>query len=1148
MAKVTPSSFATLLRSFFAGIVYTFIIIGMTTCKQDSKRADALEEEALTAPNPRLRLLMPDETGIDFENRIVETYEDNITNNINIYNGGGLAVADVNNDGLPDIYFICSNGKNRLFLNQGGLKFKDITDAAGVASEDGFETAVTAVDVNADGWLDFYVCRAGVEINDARRNKLYINNGVSSPTGGGGQGEITFTERAREYGLDDQSASTGANFFDYDNDGDLDCYVLNYPTQGVYTNKIESKLGDDGKYRAQLEPRAQFDSDRFYRNDGNKFTDISKEAGIRNLAYGLSVSVTDFNGDGWPDVYVGNDFIQPDLLYINNKNGTFSDRLAEHFQHCSQHTMGTDLTDFDNDGLVDMYAVDMLPANNYRQKGLLITNSQSKQTALTQNGYFEPVVRNVLQRNNGNGTFSDMGCLAGVYKTDWSWSGLLFDMNNDGLRDLHVTNGYRRELGNRDFIDFTLPKINEAAQGKRLRDAYPNFDDFLKLIPVFKIRNFGFQNKGDWTFRDVSGDWMTMPASWSCGAAWADFDADGDLDLVVNNLEQPAFIYENVSANQPNSNFLQIKLQGSQKNPFAVGASAIIYYNGGQVQYQENFPTRGIFSSVEHLIHFGLNNTAQVDKLIVRWPDGKTQTLNNLPANRRLTLKYADASGYTAHIGPGKPATTIFSDKTAPAGINFTHRENQYNDFENWPLNPWKVTELGPLMAKGDVNGDGLDDFYVGNAFDGEGAMYVQTTGGAFRPASAATWATDKIYEDHGAVFFDADGDGDQDLFVVSGGAEATSPQAWQNRLYINTDGKGNFAKAQGAVPPSQDVALRVVAHDYDSDGDQDLFVGGRVTPAKWPLIPRSFVLRNDRTRFTDVTAEVAPAFERCGMVTDLAWANVDADPQPELIVVGEWMPVSIFKLINNKLENVTAQSGLDKSNGLWWRLATADLDGDGDLDLVTGNLGLNTRLNASPERPLRCFAKDFDNNGTLDPIMAYDENGNLYPLMQKEVLNKQMPVLKKKFLYAKDYSVATMDQVWPQKDLDAALNLYCYTLETCWWENQGGKFVRHNLPIQAQTSVIQGIAAGDFNGDGKTDLLFAGNKYGFEVETNRCDAGNGALLSGDGKGNFSWVDNLESGFWANREARDLAVLRGAGGKRLIVVANNYGKVQVFGD
>lgn len=1141
MAKVHAYLISLRSLRFFVACIFTPIIIGNGCRSETSVAPEQVEEPTLTASNPRMRLLQPDQTGIDFQNQIIETYENNITTNINMYNGGGLAVGDFNNDGLPDIYFISCNGKNSLYLNLGGMKFRNIADAAGVASEEGFETAAAAADVNGDGWLDLYVCRGGVEKNDQRRNRLYINNGASA------SGDITFTERSKEYGIDDISASTGANFFDFDNDGDLDLYLLNYPTEAVYTNKVEAKLDENGNYQPLLHPRAPLDTDRFYRNEGGKFTDISEKAGVWNLGYGLSVSVSDINRDGWPDVYVANDFVQPDILYINNKNGTFTNRLADYFQHTAQHTMGTDITDFDNDGLVDIYSVDMLAANNYRRKAFLASNTQSKYTTMVQHGYFEPVVRNVLQRNNGNGTFSDIACLANVFQTDWSWSGLMFDMDNDGLRDLHVTNGYRREVTSRDFTDFILPEIHKAAgAGKKLRDLYPDFNDFLKMVPTFKVRNFCFKNNGDWTFADVGGDWMTMPAAWSCGAAWADFDNDGDLDLVVNNIEQHAFVYENLSHGKPNSNYLQIKLQGNAPNAFAVGASAIIYYNNGQLQYLENFPTRGIFSSVEHLLHFGLGSTKQVDKLTVRWPDGKTQTLTNLPANQRLVLKQSDASGYAAHIGPEQPVATLFSNASAPSGITFTHRENEFNDFESWPLNTWKVTELGPLVTVGDVNGDGLDDFFIGNAFDQPGALYVQTATGAFRPMSAATWESDKVYEDHGAVFFDADLDGDLDLLVISGGAEATTPQAFQNRLYINTDGKGNFAKAQGATPPSQNAALRVVAHDYDGDGDLDLFIGGRVEPAQWPLTPRSLVWRNDLTHFTDVTAEVAPEFERCGMVTDLAWVNLDSDPALELVVVGEWMPVSVFKMQGGKLRNVTAQFGLEKTNGLWFRLAVADLDGDGDLDLVTGNLGRNTRLPASADGPLRCFAKDFDNNGTLDPFVAYHEDGKLYPLFQKEALNKHCPVLKKKFLFAKEFGKATMDMVWPQADLDAALNLYCYTLETSWWENKNGKFVQHTLPVQAQLAPVQGILLNDFDGDGRTDILIGGNKYGFDVETNRCDASIGALFLGDGKGGFTWKNNLRSGFLTYKEVRDLALLRGPGGQKQVIVANNNGPVQVF--
>ncbi len=1103
---------------------------GRDKTKGPSFASDSGAEPTLTAKNPRLQLLSPGETGVDFENEIQEDNTHNVVLNINQYNGGGVAVADINNDNLPDIYFVSSSGKNRLYLNQGNFKFKDITDAAGVGSEDGFETSATAVDANADGWLDLFVCHAGPD-SVGRVAKLFINNH-----------DLSFTERAAEYGLNDKSPCSGANFFDYDNDGDLDCYVINHPTDLGNANRLVLKYGPDGKtLLPNLDPVALHDSDNFYKNDAGKFVNISKQAGIQNFGFGLSVSVSDLNGDGWPDVYVGNDFVQPDNLFINNQKGGFTDQMSKYFRHNSMSAMGADLSDFDNDTRVDLLTVDMFPTNNYRQKLLKNTNPLSRYLTMVQYGYPKSVARNVLQHNNGNGTFSDVACLAGVYKTDWSWSCLLADLDNDGLKDMHIANGYRREVTNRDYADFLLPEINKVLSSKN-KDIMP----FMNKLAEYKVRNFVYQNKGNWQFEDKSGDWMTMPGSWSSGGAWADFDADGDLDLVVNNLEDPAFIYKNLTREQNGGNYLQAKLQGSPANPFAVGASVLIEYQGIK-QYLELNPNRGIFSSVEHLIHFGLGQVAQVDRLTIRWPDGKFQTLSNVPANQRLQLKWTDAAGYVAHlIPPNTAGPTLFSELNASGlGVNFAHKENAFSDFETWVLNPWTITDLGPLTAQADVNGDGLDDFFIGNAFDNPPAVYLQNSGGTFKSSSVSVFEEEKRYEDHGALFFDSDGDKDLDLFVLSGGPDANAEVAWQCRLYLN-DGKGNFSRSENALPAFKDLGLRATAHDYDGDGDQDLFIGGRVVPKNWPLTPRSAVLRNDNGKFTDVSSQVAGAFERCGMVTDLAWNDLNGDGQKELIVVGEWMPVSIFQLKNQQLENVTEQFGLGKTNGLWNRLVLADLDKDGDQDLVTGNLGLNTRFSAKPDAPFFCYAKDFDNNGTLDPIVAYSEDGKIYPLMQKEVLVKQMPILKKKFLYTKEYAKATISDVWPQKDLDASLQLRAYDFETCWWENQGGKFIRHQLPIQVQSAPVQGIVCADFNGDGNLDLLMAGNKYGFEVETNPCDSGTGSLLLGDGKGNFNWLDNLQSGFWALGEARDLAMLRSTGGKHIVVVANNNSRPQFY--
>ena len=1119
-------------------LVLSTIFSTLSCSKKDAPKDKIPADPYLEARSPILVLRPSSETGIDFRNIIEETFEMNITTHINTSNGGGVAVLDANLDGLQDLYFISSSGENRFYLNEGNFKFKDITPTSGLASAEGFEVAVTVVDINEDGYPDIYVCRAGPVVNEARRNKLYINNK-----------DLTFREEAATYHLDDPSASMGANFFDYDHDGDLDLYLLNYPVDFGFSSKINVKPNSKGDgVEPILDPIGPYDSDRLYRNDGppqadgsGGFTDVSKKAGIWNFGYGLSVSVEDFNQDGWMDVYVANDFIQPDLLYINNHDGTFTNQLAAYFKHTTQHSMGTDLSDFDNDGNFDLFAVDMLSYTQFRRKTLLSTNSQNKYTTLIRNGYFEPVVRNVLQHNNGNGTFSDLGCLSGVFQTDWSWSGLMADIDNDGWKDILVTNGYQREVTDVDFINFTFADIK--AKGS-LENQFKDVHDFLNMIPQYKLHDFVFKNNRDWTFQDMSGQWMTNPPTWSNGAATADLDNDGDLDYIVNNIADEAFVYENKAAQLDSTHYLQVALDGPPSNHFGIG-TRINLYSGSNHQYTMISPTRGIFSSIQTLAHFGLGSATNVDSLLIIWPDGKKERLLSIPANQRITVKYENASTITSPVLSAN-TTPLFKDITSASTLNFRHTENDYIDFETNFLMPWALSDLGPLCATADINQDGLTDVYIGNSFGKSGGLYLQDKNGTFSVFDKSIWATDSIYEDHGALFFDVDLDGDSDLLVLSGGYESVSPEAWKHRLYINDQGK-RFIPAHTALPKLKDVCLRAVAYDYDDDQDLDLFLGGRISPGHYPETPQSYILRNDRNRFTDVTAEVSSAFGTVGMVNDLKLANLDEDPMMELVVAGEWMPITVFKIGKGKVEKMDADNlGLDKSNGFWNRLEIADLDQDGDADILAGNLGLNTQYRPTAEYPVQCYSLDIDKNGSLDPVITYYEDGKCYPMVQKDVLIKQVPVLKKKFIYAKDYATATIEDVLSSSQMKEASVLNCYMILSGWWENNAGKFSFHPFPNPAQASPIMAISVADVNQDQVPDIFMAGNKYRMEVETGRLDAGNGTLLLGHGKGQFTWMDNRQSGLWAQKEVRDIAVFPGPEGRMRILITNNNDKAQLY--
>ncbi len=1107
--------------------------------KSEEKKTNGTTDDIAPPPDALFQKMPSSHTNINFAVEVQEDFVNNIIRNANFYNGGGVGVIDANKDGLQDLYFTSTTGRCRLYLNEGNFKFRDITDVAGVAAQEGFKTGVVIADANGDGWDDIYVCRAGQHPGGHRRNLLFINNKNS-----------TFTESGKAYGVDDPSASNCANFFDYDLDGDLDLYVLNFPTDFDLAHRMDLKQLPDGKVVRNKEPHTEFDSDRLYRNNGNgAFTDVSKQAGIRNIGFGLSSLALDWNGDNYPDILVANDYIEPDFLYINNRNGTFTDHAEKSFRHQANHTMGTDAPDINGDGFPDLVALDMLAEDYQRQKTLGTIMKTDRYKTLLSYGYGHQMMRNVLQINNSNSpgqtpTFSEIGCMAGIFQTDWSWSVLGQDFDHDGWPDLFITNGYRREVTDLDYVQFTDDSINKLYGGispKHFKTIY----DYLNLIPSTPLRNYAYKNNGDLTFENKTIGWGFTDKTFSNGAAYADLDNDGDLDLVVSNIETEALVYRNTAADTKKGNSLLLRFEGAPGNPSAFNTVARVTA-GGKVWQQELSPVRGFYSCNEPMLHFGLGNIGTIDKLEVLFPpSNKLVTLTNLPANQRLTVKIADAKpGKLTPLTP--PRNQFFQEMSGSKGLEYTHKEDEYEDFDVERLLPWRLSTPGPAIAVGDMNGDQLDDFYIGGAAGEAGALFVQNTNGQFARTAQATWDADKTYEDSGMAFLDADGDSDLDLFVASGGNSAAGGQrAYQPRLYTN-DGKGNFTRAANALPTITDSGSAVATFDYDGDGDLDIFLGGWCMPGSWPLTPTSHVLRNEKGVFTEATSQIAPAFSYCGMVRDILFADLDGDKKPEMLVAGEWMPVTVFKYSGGKFEDATTQFGLDQTQGFWRSLATADFDGDGDMDLVAGNLGLNTRLRAAPQEPLFVYAKDFDSNGSLDPLMGYTQNGTEYPLALREVLLKQLPGLKKKFVRNAPYAYAKMEDLFPRTELQTAKRFQANVLTSCYFENKNGKFVLKPLPNEAQVSPANAFVVADLNADGKQDILLVGNDYGQQVETGPITAGNGLALLNDGNGNFKPVPASQSGLWANKDARSLKMLQSAGGKTLLMVGNNDGRMQVF--
>lgn len=1067
-------------------------------------------------------LLSGDKTGIDFNNKIFESDSFNILTYEYIYNGGGVAAADFNNDAVVDLFFTGNQVSNRLYLGQGNMKFKDVTETSGLLSTPKWSSGVSIVDINNDGLKDIYVCTTAHPDEWARKNMLFINQGINE------SGVPVFVDKAAEYGIDFSEHSVSSAFFDYDRDGDLDLYILvNVKLNGVPTN-----------FRAKIEDGSSPNNDRLYRNDGNgKFTDVTLQAGIRYEGYGLGLAIQDFNNDMWPDIYVSNDYLSNDILYLNNGNGTFTNTTSEFFGHQSQFSMGNDVADINNDAQPDLITLDMLPENSERKKTTIGNKSYQNNINNDNFNYQYQYVRNMLQVNNGANAairFSEIGQLAGVYQTEWSWSPLFADFDNDGFRDLVITNGFPKDITDKDFANYRAQLINIASP------AY-----LVDSIPVVKIPNYAFKNMGGLTFTDVSNTWGLNQASFSNGAAFADLDNDGDLDYVVNNINGEAFLYENLqNQNLTNqSHFLRIDFEGSALNVDGIGTKVYVYY-GDKQQYYEHHPFRGYQSTVEDVAHFGLGTQDVVDSVKVIWPDGKQQLLIAIPVDRKITVKYTDAN--SMYVVPKVTSANLLTESSNNTGIVFKHQQRDIIDYNFQRTIPHKFSQFGPTLAVGDINGDGREDLYVGGSTGIEGQFFIQGKDGSYSKGQKIL-GSDEFTEESSALLFDFDNDGDFDLYLAKGGFEKEDGSVYQSNLYSNN--KGKFTLSTGVLPEMQSSISCVRAADFDTDGDLDLFVGGRVIPGKYPLSPRSYVLRNDNGRYIDVTDTVSPDLLNPGLVTDALWTDYDNNGTLDLIVVGELMAITILKNENGKLSKV--QSALDKYVGWWNSITGADFDRDGDTDYIVGNLGLNNGYKVSDQKPLRVFAKDLDNNGSIEALLfcyskMTDGSERLCPVHFWDELNQQSPRFRRQFSRYKYFSVATWETLLSEADKKDAYIVDVNYAASVYVENLGGgNFKIHDLAIEAQVAPVNGIVATDVDGDSWPDVVLVGNDYGNEVFIGRYDALTGVVLLNDTKGGFKTEKSATSGFYVPNDAKALVRVSRPEGD-LIVASQNRDSLRVF--
>lgn len=1059
-----------------------------------------------------------DHTGIDFANNLAFDQKFNIYTYRNFYNGGGVALGDINNDNLIDIYFTANQGPNKLYLNKGNFTFEDVTEKAGVSGTKAWSTGVSMADVNGDGWLDIYVCNSGDVKGDNKENELFINNG-----------DLTFSEKAKEYGVADRGFTTHAAFLDYDKDNDLDLYILNNSYQAI------------GSFNLRKNERPKRDSlggDKLLRNDNGHFTDVSEEAGIYGsvIGFGLGVTVGDINKDGWSDIYISNDFFERDYLYINNGNGTFKETLTEQMKSISGASMGADLADINNDSYPDIFVTEMLPADNARIKTVTTFENWDRYKYNLGNGYYHQFTRNMLQLNNGNNTFSEIGRLCNVEATDWSWGALMFDMDNDGLKDIFVANGIYQDLTNQDYLQYVS---NEEVVRSVITDRNVDYKKLVELIPSNPVSNFAFHNEGNLNFKNSAVEWGLGKPGFSNGSAYGDIDNDGDLDLIINNVNGLASVMRNETNIQiPSNRYLKFELKGLGHNSFAWGTSITIT-SGTKTFYIEQMPNRGFESSMDPRPNVGLGKIDTVDIVSVRWPDGKETRLTNVLTNQVLKLNQEDGVVPT-EIETVKVVQTF--EASDALNLTYTHVESEFVDFDRDKLIFHMLSTEGPRISKGDVNGDAKEDIYIGGAKDVAGTLFIQTSNGSFQERAQKAFVDDKSSEDMQSVFFDADRDGDQDLYVCSGSNEfSTSSIALADRLYVN-DGKGNFTRSQQILPTFNFESTSVVKpFDYDKDGDLDLFVGVRSHPFLYGMPMNGYLLSNDgKGIFTNVTDTVAPALLGVGMITDAVWVDVNGDTDTDLIIVGDYMPVKIFIQESGKLVDKTELLNLGKSNGWWNAIEAADLDKDGDMDFVLGNHGLNSRFKASVEKPVSMYVNDFDKNGDVEQIICTYYGDKSYPLVLRHDLTTQIPSLKKKYLKYDNFKDQTITDIFTPEELDKSVKLDVYELSSCLLINNGKEgFALKHLPVEAQLSVVYAIATDDFDQDGHVDIVLGGNLYSVKPEMGRYDASYGTFLKGDGKGNFASVLTRDSGLFLDGEVRDMTTIEVAGKKYLLATRNN---------